>query len=246
MARPRRDAPSPESLRSPLPVLRPVSRDSVQDRIYAELSDALICGRLQGGQTLQIRDLAEAFHTSVMPVREALRRLVAEGALESATQRPVRVPHLSVQRLDDIHQARLLVEGHAAEMAAVRADDHLLAALEVADAEFSRALQTGDVEAELQANRRFHFTLYEAAQSPTLLSMIRSLWLQSGPYVRVAVAHHKPEQGAPRTLHHHGLMQALAQRDAKAARRDLEADLDWAWRLMQDKVGTPVEGSGSV
>ncbi len=69
MARPRRDAPSPESLRSPLPVLRPVSRDSVQDRIYAELSDALICGRLQGGQTLQIRDLADAFHTSVMPVR---------------------------------------------------------------------------------------------------------------------------------------------------------------------------------
>jgi len=121
-----------------------------------------------------------------------------------------------------------------------------LAALEVADAEFSHALQTGDVEAELQANRRFHFTLYEAAQSPTLLSMIRSLWLQSGPYVRVAVAHHSPEQGAPRTLHHHGLMQALAQRDAKAARRELEADLDWAWRLMQDKVGQHAEGSGQV
>ena len=90
MARPRRLAPSPESLRSPTPVSRPVSRDSVQDQIYAELSDALICGRLQGGQTLQIRDLADAFHTSVMPVREALRRLVAEGALESATQQPVR------------------------------------------------------------------------------------------------------------------------------------------------------------
>jgi DNA-binding GntR family transcriptional regulator len=118
--------------------------------------------------------------------------------------------------------------------------------LEVADAEFSHALQTGDVEAELQANRRFHFTLYEAAQSPTLLSMIRSLWLQSGPYVRVAVAHHRPEQGAPRTLHHHGLMQALAQRDAIAARRELEADLDWAWRLMQGKVGLHAEGPGPV
>jgi DNA-binding GntR family transcriptional regulator len=74
--------------------------------------------------------------------------------------------------------------------------------------------------------------------------MIRSLWLQSGPYVRVAVAHHQPEQGAPRTLHHHGLMQALAQRDAKAARRELEADLDWAWRLMQGKVGSTPETSG--
>ena len=167
MVRPRRLAPSPESLRSPSPVSRPVSRDSVQDQIYAELSDALICGRLQGGQTLQIRDLADAFHTSVMPVREALRRLVAEGALESATQRPVRVPHLSVQRLDDIHRARLLVEGHAAEKAALLADDHLLTVLSKADAEFSHALETGDVDAELQANQRFHFALYEAAQSPT-------------------------------------------------------------------------------
>jgi DNA-binding GntR family transcriptional regulator len=154
------------------------------------------------------------------------------------------VPHLSVQRLDDIHQARLLVEGHAAELAALRSDEHLLLALSQADAEFSLAVQMGDVEAELQANRRFHFTLYEAAQSPTLLSMIRSLWLQSGPYVRVAVAHHRPEQGAPRTLHHHGLMQAMADRDAQAARRELEADLDWAWRLMQDKVGPNTEASG--
>jgi len=236
MARPRRLAPSPESLRSPTPVSRPVSRDSVQDQIYAELSDSLICGRLQGGQTIQIRDLADAFHTSVMPVREALRRLVAEGALESATQQPVRVPHLSVKRLDDIHRARLLVEGHAAERAVLLADDHLLTVLSKADAEFSNALAAGDVDAELQANQRFHFALYEAAQSPTLLSMIRSLWLQSGPYVRIAVTHHSNEQGAPRTLHHHGLMQALAKRDAQAARRELEADLDWAWRLMKGKV----------
>jgi len=41
-------------------------------------------------------------------------------------------------------------------------------------------------------------------------------------------------------------MQALAQRDAKAARRELEADLDWAWRLMQGKVGPCSEGSGQV
>lgn len=236
MARPRRQPPSKNSLVGSRLALRPVSRDSVQDRIYAELSDALICGRLQGGQTLQIRDLAETFHTSVMPVREALRRLVAEGALESSTQRPVRVPPMSLQRLDDIHRARLLVEGHVAERAAALADDALLAALSRADAAFSHAVETGDVDAELQANQRFHFTLYEAARSPTLLSVIRSLWLQCGPYVRVAVEQHRPEAGGPRTLHHHGLMQALARRDAQATRQALEADLAWAWRLMQEQM----------
>lgn len=236
MTRTRLHAFAAEPASSLSPVLRPVSRDSVQDRVYAELSDALICGRLQGGQALQIRELAAAFQTSVMPVREALRRLVAEGALEAATQRPVRVPPLTVLRLDDIFHARLLVEGRAAEQAAARADDSLMAALSDADAAFSDAVQTQDVDAELQANRRFHFTLYEAARSPTLMAIIRSLWLQIGPYVRVAVERHRPEQGGPRTLYHHDLMNALRLKDAAATRRALEDDLGWAWQLLKSET----------
>lgn len=236
MPRPKSSPPGESIFHPSNPAGAAVCRDSAQDRVHASISDALICGRLQGGQTLQIRDLAETFQTSVMPVREALRRLVAEGALEASTQRPVRVPALSLQRLDDIHRARLLVEGHAAEQAAARADAALLAALARADRAFTQAVQTGDVDAELQANQRFHFTLYEAAQSPTLMAMIRSLWLQSGPYVRVAVEHHRPDAEAPRTFHHHALMEALQRRDAAATRRALEADLDWAWRLMQQQV----------
>ena len=221
-------AEPPESL----PELQPVSRETVQDRIYAELGEALISGRLQGGQTLQIRDLAARFRTSVMPVREALRRLVAEGALESSPQRPVRVPPMTRERLEDIFQARLLVEGRAAELAAVNADASLLGRLEDADAAFARAVSAGDVDAELQANRRFHFTLYEASRSPTLLAIIRSLWLQSGPYLRVAVERHRPEDGGPRALYHHDVLDALRRGDAPATRGALQADLRWVLALL--------------
>lgn len=238
MARPRSVPPPAHAVRAVPPALRPVSRDSIQDRIYAELSDALMCGRLQGGQTLQIRDLAETFQTSVMPVREALRRLVAEGALESSTQRPVRVPPLSVERLEDIYQARLMVEGRAAERAAQRADGRLLAALEHADEAYAEAVKTVDVDAELQANQKFHHVLYEAAQSPTLLTMIRSLWLQSGPYLRLAVEQHHAGAGTraqPRTHFHHDLIAAVRAQNPSAARQALENDLRWAWQLLRDK-----------
>ena len=63
-----------------------------------------------------------------------------------------------------------------------------------------------------------------------------SLWLQSGPFGRLAVERHQPHQGKPRTQHHHEIMKALARGDATATRRELEADLSWAWRLLKETV----------
>ncbi len=214
----------------------PVSRDTVQDRVYAELGDALICGRLQPGQPLTIRDLAAAFDTSVMPVREALRRLIAEKALEGQAQRSVRVPAMTAERLADLRRTRLLVEGHAAELAAAHVTPALLSALTAADAAYIKAAEAGDADAELLCNQRFHFTLYEACGSPSLLAIIRSLWLQSGPYIRTAVERHsdrhKPSQRSARGSFHTRIVSALRKGDVAAVRRALEADLSWAFDLL--------------
>ncbi len=216
----------------------PVSRDTVQDRVYAELGDALICGRLQPGQPLTIRDLAAAFDTSVMPVREALRRLIAEKALEGQAQRSVRVPAMTPERLADLRRTRLLVEGHAAELAAAHVTPALLAALTAADAAYIAAAEAGDADAELLCNQRFHFTLYEACGSPSLLAIIRSLWLQSGPYIRTAVERHsdrhKPSQRSTRGSFHTRIVSALRKGDVAAVRRALEADLSWAFDLLDN------------
>lgn len=214
----------------------PVARDTVQDRVYAELGDALICGRLQPGQPLTIRDLAAAFDTSVMPVREALRRLIAEKALEGQPQRSVRVPAMTPERLTDLRHTRLLVEGHAAELAAAHVTTALLAELAAADAAYTAAAEAGDADAELLCNQRFHFTLYEACGSPSLLAIIRSLWLQSGPYIRTAVEQHskqhKPNQRGQRGNFHSKIVTALRKGDVAGVRRALEADLSWAFGLL--------------
>ena len=72
--------------------ITPVARETLHDRVYAELRRSLIHGVFVTGQMLRIQDLAEKLQTSTMPVREALGRLVSEQALEALPNRTVRVP----------------------------------------------------------------------------------------------------------------------------------------------------------
>ena len=99
----------------------PVSgRITVQDGVYQQLRHALMVGSFDPGQVLTIASLAEAFGTSNMPVREALRRLAAENALEISQNGSACVPVVTRARLDDLCRARLAVEGLAAELGAPR------------------------------------------------------------------------------------------------------------------------------
>ena len=91
--------------------LTPVGRETVQDRVYSELRRALIGGLFEPNQVLTIRGLADALVTSTMPVREALGRLITEKALEALPNRSVRVPPITLDRIDDLLRARSLIEG---------------------------------------------------------------------------------------------------------------------------------------
>jgi len=77
----------------------PILRETVQTRIHRQLRDLLMRGRFQPGQPLKIQEMADLFGTSTQPVREAIRQLVAEMALEALPNRTARVPILSLERL---------------------------------------------------------------------------------------------------------------------------------------------------
>ncbi|MDR3473297.1 MAG: GntR family transcriptional regulator, partial [Devosia sp.] len=87
------------------------SRTTIQEAVYQQLRQALMAGNFDPAQTLTSASLAEAFGTSNMPIREALRRLAAENALEVSANGSARVPQVSVARLDDLARARIAVEG---------------------------------------------------------------------------------------------------------------------------------------
>ncbi len=202
----------------------PVPRGTVQERVHAELRTLLMQGRFQPGQALKIADLAAAFGTSHQPVREAIRQLVAERALEAAPNRSAHVPVWDRARLDDLRKARLAIEGLTAELA----DAARLA--RILDAEIE-ADDMARVEASVAQNREFHFALYRLSGSAVLLPIIESLWLQFGPYIRRSAEFFDGREGRG-AKHHIEALRALKRRDPAQVRRAIERDIERVFAIL--------------
>jgi len=216
--------------RSPLGLAR-IERETVQERVYAALRHRLMRGGFEPGQKLKIGELAGAFGTSAMPVREALNRLAAERAVESMPNRSVRVPALSKAALQDLMETRFAVEGLAVARAALNMSAGTLARLRgLIDAQSETDAEHVS-EASAEQNRAFHFTIYRESGSSVLLPIIESLWLQFGPYLRVASERFDGREGRG-TNFHVEIVDALAQGDAVAARSALESDIGRAFELV--------------
>jgi len=152
---------------------------------YVRLRDMVLFGALAPGQPVTIQGLISDLGAGMTPVREAIRRLTAEGALEPQGNRRVTVPRLEPGVLDQLAFARLTIEPRLAELAAANLTPALIARLQGLDATVNDAIRAGDVTAYLTANHAFHFALYEASAAGVLLDMARSMWLRFGPSLRV-------------------------------------------------------------
>jgi DNA-binding GntR family transcriptional regulator len=161
--------------------VRPIDVTTVQERVYQELRDALFQGRFLPGEVLTIRALAAALGTSPMPVREAIQRLVTENALTQLPNRTFQVTALTSETYDEWIRLRCEIEGYAAQRAALRATPAICRKLREINRAFGQAIEAEDASRMLQGNQHFHFAVYEAAESETLLKIIGSLWLRFGP-----------------------------------------------------------------
>lgn len=218
------------------PVAR-LSRSTLQDRVYEELRRAIRAGRFSSGETLTIRGLSDMLGTSSMPVRAAVRRLAQDGTLEPLPNRSMRVPLLSPQRFDELTDVRATLEGHAAALATQRLTTADYAAIRSANDRNGKAVESGDLRAVIAANEEFHFSIYRAARSELLLSMIEQLWQQSGPYLAALVLAQNPATLQKIALVRHlELLAALVGRDAEAARRAISMDITDAAQLYRGSI----------
>ena len=154
---------------------------------YTRLRDLILFGVLQPGQPVTIQGLINDLGVGMTPVREAIRRLTAEGALLPQGNRRVTVPRLTPGLLDQIAYARLTIEPKLAELASAHVTPALIARLAEIDRPIYDAIRAHDVTDYLSHNHAFHFALYEASQAAVLVDMARSLWLRFGPSLRVVV-----------------------------------------------------------
>lgn len=182
----------------------------------------ILFGQLTPGQPVTIQGLTEQLDGGMTPVREAIRRLTAEGALELQGNRRVCVPNVASAQLEELAFARLTIEPHMAKMACNALDKNDIKQLEQIDGELNRAIDSGDVQRYLLNNFRFHFALYEHARTPILLSMVRSLWLRFGPSLRVVCGRFGTSNLPDR---HEEALAAIRTRDAAALALAIEQDI---------------------
>lgn len=174
------------------------------------------------GSTLSTRGLAQELGVSQTPVREALSRLAAEGAVQIRSKRKIVVPPMTAERFRDLLRCRELLEPEAAVAALPYIDKARLKRLKAIDDSIGRSLRSGDVNAYMQGNFDFHFLIYSAQPRRTLLQLIETLWLQFGPFMRVVYGRFGT---ANLTDQHEVMLRALASRDGARLKRALRADI---------------------
>jgi DNA-binding GntR family transcriptional regulator len=214
--------------------ISPVDGGTLGQRVYSQLRDFLMAGGVAPGEKITLRQLTGAFGTSLMPVREAVQRLAAEGALEVLPNRAIRVPVMTKARVNEILGIRLMLEGEAVEEAARRIQPESIKRLEQLNDAMNAEIQTSDESRDLfQANKEFHFTIYRAAEMPVLLEVIENLWLRIGPFLHFALGV-RGRSGSIKYVPdcHYRLIRAMVERNGAAGRDALEGDLRGAVELM--------------
>jgi DNA-binding GntR family transcriptional regulator len=186
---------------------------SKSDVVVAALRESIITGELAPGTPLRQRDLAERFGISPTPVREALRRLEAEGLVVTDLHRGASVIEASLGAWIENYEIRAALEAVAAKFAAPRITEAQLDLLREINEQLAACSDQDPAASEL--NRRFHFQIYEASGSPALLALLRLLWSSfpnlGGPLRGRSVAE-SAEQ-------HAQILDALARGDAAACER---------------------------
>lgn len=188
---------------------------------YRRLRDMAMFGELVPGQKVTIQGITAATGAGMTPVREAIRRLTAEGALVLHENRRVSVPRLSPSQADELAFARLALEPRLAELAMLRLTPEAVDQLEQIDRVIDSAIAAEDVRGYLAGNYHFHFALYEAAEAPILTSLTRSLWLRFAPSLRVVITSEN-EIGPDR---HKLAIAAMRAGDAEGLARAIEGDI---------------------
>ena len=194
----------------------------LRNSVYDALRQRFVTGKFMPGSSLSTRGVARELGVSQMPVREALSRLAAEGAVEIRSKRRIVVPLMTAARFKDLLRCRELLEPEAAVAALPFLDAARLKHLRAVDTALGLALKTGDVSGYMESNLDFHFTIYRAQPRRTMLQLIETLWLQFGPYMRVVYGRF----GTANLVDQHELaIRAVQERNATHLKRAILADI---------------------
>lgn len=210
-------------------VIAPLHREPLQNTIYRRICDLILQGDIIAGESMTVASLASLFGVSPMPVREALTRLVAAGALVATSGRTLAVPPLRHEHLGNIHLVRLQLEPFAAGEAAARTEPAFIEELRQKLATLVASEKAANTKRYVKENCAFHMCVYRQMQSPIMLSIIENLWLQVSPYLHFLC---ESDNFRLSNRFHKQLFDALATGNRAHACAAIRNDIDEAYRAL--------------
>lgn len=196
-------------------------RDTIASRISRALADHIIAGSLEPGSRLRQDHIAEEFGASHVPVREAFRRLEAQGLVVSEPRRGVRVAAFDIAEVREVAEMRAALEVLALRHAMPRLTPAILDAAEEA---IRQGAQSRDVQTWEEANRTFHRLILAPCAMPRLLASIDDLHAASA---RFLFATWRSDWEAPTDKDHRAILLALRQGRIEAAASTLARHVQW-------------------
>ncbi|MFO1143963.1 MAG: GntR family transcriptional regulator [Amaricoccus sp.] len=207
-------------LESPLPA---------HERVYRTLRARVMHGQVAPGAALTLRGVAGEFGVSMTPAREAVRRLVAEGALKLSASGRVSTPELTNERIEELASLRALLEPELATRALPRAHVALIDRMAAINGVIDEMIVKGDAAGYVRSNLEFHRTLYLRAQAPAMLGLIETVWLQAGPTMRVLYERVQRRQASEM---HRKIIAALRAGDDPGLRLAIRMDVTQGLRML--------------
>lgn len=191
---------------------------SIADHIYEALRADIAQGKLSPGERLTPGEIAASLGCSPMPVRDAIRRLAAEGFVTISPRRETTVASLSLEEMPELFAIRAVLEGFAASLACPALTEDDLRKLEEAMEGMAARLGVNDLKGWFRFNQQFHFHVFERAQNKMLRGILEALWDKT---LRLPskVLLDRPDFVAHRMREHDDILRALRARDVQAVER---------------------------
>ena len=202
---------------------------AAHDRVYRRLRAQIMVGEIMPGQAMTLRGIGAEYGVSTTPAREAVRRLVAEGALSLSSSGRVATPELSNERIEELAALRALIEVELASRALPRAHIALIERLQSINGAVAEAVAHRDAVKYIRTNLEFHRTLYLRAQAPAMLAMAETVWLQLGPTMRSLYG--RLRRTEPPQYHRH-IIAALRAGDEPSLRLAVRSDVTQGLKLL--------------
>lgn len=204
----------------------------ITDRLRADILE----GRLRPGEWLRQERLAQEQGVSQMPVREALKRLAAEGLVEHVPYRGVRVVEFTLADVEDLYACRVFVEGMTARYAATQITDDEIRELTDLHHRMLRCVTPQELPEYRELNRRFHSLIFTASRRSYLIRSLGQLWAAFPTMLWSNIPHAAQESAPGRdeadAAEHEAIVKAIASRDPDAAEAAVRAHIEAAGKAL--------------